>query len=65
MSDIKVHLLPFAVDREGPINTKSYFKVDKDQDQYESVMLGRKLVGTAVSPADFQAQGKLDLFQRW
>ncbi|KAI9359845.1 ribonuclease H2, subunit C [Pilaira anomala] len=49
MGDIKVHLLPFSVDREGPINTKEYFKAEKNQDQYETVMLGRKLVGTPVS----------------
>jgi hypothetical protein len=57
MSDNKVHLLPFSVDREGPINTTTYFKVEKDQDRYDSVMLGRKLVGTGVSLTDSTAQG--------
>lgn len=61
MSDIKVHLLPFSVDREGPINTKEYFKAEKNQDQYETVMLGRKLVGTPVSLTNSTTLGiKLD-----
>lgn len=57
MSDPKIHLLPFSVDREGPINTKSYLKLEKENDQYETVIMGRKLVGTAVSLKDSSAQG--------
>ncbi|GAA5796722.1 ribonuclease H2, subunit C [Helicostylum pulchrum] len=57
MSDIKVHLLPFSVDRESVINTQSYFKVDKVQDQYETVMLGRKLIGTEVSLTNSKVLG--------
>lgn len=49
MSDTKIHLLPFSIDREGTINTKEYFSVEKDNDQYETTMLGRKLVGTPVT----------------
>lgn len=57
MSDPTVHLLPFSVDREGPINTKSYFKLEKEEDQYETVIMGRRLVGTAVSLKESSAQG--------
>ncbi|CAO3615740.1 unnamed protein product [Mucor hiemalis] len=59
MSDPKIHLLPFSVDCEGPINTKSYLKLEKENDQYETVIMGRKLVGTAVSLKDSSAQGHI------
>lgn len=59
MNDPKVHLLPFSVDREGPVNTKSYLKLEKEEDQYETVIMGRRLVGTAVSLKESSAQGHL------
>jgi hypothetical protein len=59
MSNPKVHLLPFSVDREGPINTQYYMTIEKENDQYETVMLGRKLVGTSVSLGDSLTQGKI------
>ncbi len=58
MSDPKVHLLPFTADFEGPINTQRYFTIEKENDQYESVMMGRKLVGIAVSLSNSSTQGK-------
>ncbi|KAG2204998.1 hypothetical protein INT47_002622 [Mucor saturninus] len=48
MSNTGIHLLPFGIDREGPINTKEYFSVEKNNDQLETIMLGRKLIGTPV-----------------
>ncbi|CEP18841.1 hypothetical protein [Parasitella parasitica] len=49
MAEIKAHLFPFSVDKEGAINTKQYFKFEKGSDeQYESIMLGRKLMGRSV-----------------
>lgn len=58
MSDSKVHLLPFTTDFEGPINTQRYFTIEKENEQYKSVMLGRQLVGTAVSLRNSSTQGK-------
>lgn len=49
MTDIKAHLFPFSVDKEGSINSKQYFKIEKDGDVLETVMLGRKLVGHPVT----------------
>jgi hypothetical protein len=57
MSHIKVHLFPFSIDREGPINTKEYFSVDKNNHHYETIMLGRKLIGTAVPLNNDTTQG--------
>lgn len=49
MTEIKAHLFPFSVDKEGPINTKQYFKYEKESDeQYETIMLGRKLLGRSI-----------------
>lgn len=49
MTEIKAHLFPFSVDKEGPINTKQYFKYEKGSDeQYETIMLGRKLLGRSI-----------------
>lgn len=54
MTDIKAHVFPFSVDKEGPINTKQYFKYEKNgQDEhYETIVMGRKLVGRAVALND-------------
>ncbi|KAK4513626.1 uncharacterized protein ATC70_005630 [Mucor velutinosus] len=54
MADIKAHLLPFSVDKEGTINTKQYFKYEKNEadEQYETIMMGRKLVGRSVALND-------------
>lgn len=62
MSNNTVHLFPFGIDREGPINTKDYFSVNKTNDQYETVMLGRKLVGTSVSLKNDSTQGIFHTF---
>ncbi|KAL9551807.1 hypothetical protein MBANPS3_004078 [Mucor bainieri] len=51
MTDIKAHLFPFSVDKEGTVNTKQYFKYEKsesDQEQYDTIMMGRKLVGRSI-----------------
>lgn len=48
MSDIPVHLLPFSVDQEGPINTKQYLKIEKENEHYETVIMGRKLIGNHI-----------------
>jgi hypothetical protein len=57
MSHDSAHLFPFAIDKEGPINTKYYFQIDKQEDQYESVVLGRKLIGKNVKVGS-STQGK-------
>lgn len=54
MTDIKAHLFPFSVDKEGSINTKQYFKFEKNEadEQYETIMMGRKLVGRSIALND-------------
>lgn len=54
MTDIKAHLLPFSVDKEGTVNTKQYFKYEKNEadEHYETIMMGRKLVGRSVALND-------------
>lgn len=49
MNNTSIHLLPFGIDREGPINTKEYFSIENNNDQLETIMMGRKLVGKPVS----------------
>ncbi|KAI8084019.1 uncharacterized protein B0P05DRAFT_41334 [Gilbertella persicaria] len=48
MSESQVHLLPFSVDKEGSINTKTYLHIEKQQDHYETVIHGRRLIGHQV-----------------
>ncbi|KAI9477791.1 MAG: hypothetical protein EXX96DRAFT_608432 [Benjaminiella poitrasii] len=48
MSDIKAHLFPFSVDKEQSINIKHYFTVSKQDEKYETAIMGRKLVGLPV-----------------
>jgi hypothetical protein len=52
MSDIPAHLLPFSVDQEGPINTNQYLKIEKENEHYETVIMGRKLVGNHITLPD-------------
>jgi hypothetical protein len=48
MSNISAHLLPFSVDQEGSINTRQYLKIEKENEHYETVIMGRKLVGNHI-----------------
>ncbi|KAI8361813.1 hypothetical protein EDC96DRAFT_224704 [Choanephora cucurbitarum] len=49
MTDIKTHLLPFSVQKEESINTKKYLQIQqKEEDTFETVIHGRKLLGRAI-----------------
>lgn len=65
MSEIKAHLFPFSVDYEGPVKSKEYLSVEKGPNgQYETVILGRQLIGHSVSTSGI-TQGhvfKKDMF---
>lgn len=60
MTSPEAHLLPFSVDLEGPVQSQNYFQYgpsttasnENNMPTYETILLGRKLVGYKVQLPD-------------